>query len=672
MPDKKDTNDAITPYYSDYKRRFHKRFSRRKFISRATTYTAGLVSLCSSLIAGRSFGLKKQWDSSTPLSPSAPVEYIVVGSGAGGGPLAVNLAKAGHKVVLIEAGDDKGDDIASVPGFNPVVVEDPRVRWDYFVRHYANDARQRRDSKYVLEKDGVLYPRTGTLGGCTVHSAMITVCPNNSDWDNIAQITGDRSWSAENMRKYFERLEKCNYVDLPSRKANNPSRHGFKGWLSTELADPKMFLEDDKLRSILLSAVREAGLNESILDRFFQGELDPNDWSRIVQEIEGLYNIPISTQNGQRRGPRNLIRETAAALPNNLIVKTNTLVTRILFRGKTAIGVEYIEGAHLYRADPQANSNGPEPSLRKRMLACREVILSAGTFNSPQILKLSGIGPKNELRSHGIVPIVDLPGVGQNLQDRYEVGVITQLDSDFQVTQKCTPQNLSTDPCFSEWQQGKGIYTSNYTLVSNIRKSDRVRPVPDLFIFCAVAPFRGYYPGFSEPITRVKNQFTWAILKAHTRNCAGVVKLRSADPRDTPNINFHYFDEGNDTQGEDLASVVEGVEFVRRMNAHIGNISQGEVLPGPTVQSRDDIARFVKDEAWGHHASCTNKMGIRRDPMAVVDSNFCVHGTKNLRVVDASVFPRIPGYFILTAIYMISEKASDVILADCKRKGTSK
>lgn len=191
--------------------------------------------------------------------------------------------------------------------------------------------------------------------------------------------------------------------------------------------------------------------------------------------------------------------------------------------------------------------------------------------------------------------------------------------------------------------------------------------MPDLFIFCAVAPFRGYYPGFSEPITTIKNQFTWAILKAHTRNTAGTVKLRSADPRDTPKINFHYFDEGNDAQGEDLASVVEGVEFVRRMNAQLGDISQGEILPGKNVQSKNDIANFVKDEAWGHHASCSNKMGAKSDRMAVVDSKFRVYGTRNLRVVDASVFPRIPGYFPLTAIYMISEKASDVILADRRR-----
>ena len=140
--------------------------------------------------------------------------------------------------------------------------------------------------------------------------------------------------------------------------------------------------------------------------------------------------------------------------------------------------------------------------------------------------------------------------------------------------------------------------------------------------------------------------------------------LRSTDPRDRPIINFHYFDEGSDAKLEDLAAVVDGVEFIRRMNARIADISNGEVLPGPQVQTRDDIAQFVRDQAWGHHASCTNKIGPREDPMAVVDGDFRVHGTRNLRIVDASVFPTIPGYFILTSIYTISEKATDVILRD--------
>jgi choline dehydrogenase len=131
-----------------------------------------------------------------------------------------------------------------------------------------------------------------------------------------------------------------------------------------------------------------------------------------------------------------------------------------------------------------------------------------------------------------------------------------------------------------------------------------------------------------------------------------------------PHVNFRYFEEGNDPSEDDLEAVVEGVEFVRRMMSRASEVIARELVPGESVETREQIREFVRNEAWGHHASCTCKMGPEADEMAVVDSDFRVHGTRNLRVVDASVFPRIPGFFIVTAVYMISEKASDVILSD--------
>jgi choline dehydrogenase-like flavoprotein len=160
------------------------------------------------------------------------------------------------------------------------------------------------------------------------------------------------------------------------------------------------------------------------------------------------------------------------------------------------------------------------------------------------------------------------------------------------------------------------------------------------------------------------NYLTWAILKAHTQNRAGQVVLRSADPRDTPLINFHYFEEGSDAAGEDLDSVVAGIRFVRRLTSQLkaeGLIAEEEE-PGDARQSDEELKDYVRTTAWGHHASCSCPIGPREDG-GVLGSDFRVHGTEGLRVVDASVFPRIPGFFIVSAVYMVAEKAADVILS---------
>jgi len=156
------------------------------------------------------------------------------------------------------------------------------------------------------------------------------------------------------------------------------------------------------------------------------------------------------------------------------------------------------------------------------------------------------------------------------------------------------------------------------------------------------------------------------VLKAHTNNTAGTVRLRSADPLDMPDVNFHYFDEGNDTTGADLDAVVDGVKFVRTMTSKISHLIEEEEQPGRHVQSDADLKEFVRTQSWGHHASCTCPIGPR-EKNGVLTSDFQVHGTRGLRVVDASVFPRIPGFFIVSSVYMVGEKAADVIL-EARRK----
>jgi len=392
---------------------------------------------------------------------------------------------------------------------------------------------------------------------------------------------------------------------------------------------------------------------------------DPND-VRVNAAAEGLTIVPLATEGGKRNGSREHILRVKETHGDKLSIALNTLATRVIFDDdQRAVGVECLEGAHLYRADPAAD--GVAPAVAKTYRCTREVILAGGTFNTPQLLMLSGIGPKAHLEEHGITCRLDRPGVGQNLQDRYEVGVVSEMLRDFVMlsgaTFKPPAEGEPGDECFQEWQQGKGVYTTNGAATAVILRSEPARPEPDLFIFGLPGLFKGYFPGYSEQIERAKNFFTWAIVKAHTNNTAGQVRLRSSDPRATPDINFHYFEEGNDPKGEDLESVVKGVMFARQMNERNDKI-RAERVPGPAVKSPEEIAQWIKDNAWGHHASCTCRIGKPDDPMAVVDSRFRVIGTKGLRIVDASVFPKIPGFFIVTPIYMISEKASEVIVAD--------
>jgi choline dehydrogenase len=625
-------------------------------------------------------------------------DYIVIGSGAGGGPLACNLALEGFRVLLLEAGGDNEPCDYKVPAFHARASENEALRWDYFVHHYDDKTQQERDCKFSKEKGGVLYPRSGTLGGCTAHNAMVLMYPHNSDWDYIAKLMDDPSWKSRNMQKYFQRLERCEYV--PRWKIW--SHHGFDGWLPTNQANRWMLLKDKVLTKLTAATVLESRRMMNPLKRFFLGILkfiirfDPNDWRLIRIIPEGLYKIPLTTQHGKRVGAREYILRVREQCPDKLIIRTHSLVQRILLNEHNkAYGVEYRVGAHQYRADPRHN----EAVMSEAKTVCveREVIIAAGAFNTPQLLMLSGIGPREELEKHNIEVKVELPGVGKNLQDRYEVVVVTKLKEDIPLIKgmKLRPPEPGEepDPQYTLWLQEKGPYTTNGATIALITRSSSKRPKgdPDLLIFGLLGNFSGYYPGYSNDICKENNRypnalchkngdhsdtckeniFTWAILKAHTSN-TGVVTLQSNDPRDVPHIKFNYFPEDLEgTNGKkDLDSVAEGVETVRNIIGHCRDLIDEEILPGTKVRSRDEIRQFIKDQAWGHHASCTCKLGPKSDEMAVVDNRFNVYGTTNLRIVDASIFPKIPGFFIVCAIYMISEKASEIIIEDA-RKSTS-
>lgn len=598
-------------------------------------------------------------------------EFIIVGSGAGGGPLAANLARNNHRVLLLEAGSDQGGNTNyQVPAYHGFSTEDPEMRWDYFVDHYGDDAQANRDSKMVSDGNGqpvgILYPRAGTLGGCTAHNALISIIPHDSDWNRIAELTGDASWTADRMQPYADRVFR---------------------WLGNERAAADLALFDLKLQKVVsagvfafVDATGKGSLGQLFSDLGELKSLLARDINDQGPGVEGVYPFPLAMKDGKRHAVREYLRETqAAGFP--LTIQTGAFVTNLVYADEPSadgrphvVGVDFVGGDHVYHADPAAPATG-DGGPRQRMLASREVIVAAGAFNTPQILKLSGIGPRKELESFGIQPRVDLPGVGENLQDRYEVGVVSKTRGDFSILGECTlDQDPDRDPCLEQWRDGEGPYQSNGGAITIVKRSSRDLPDPDLFIFGVPGKFAGYEPGYSQEALADRSLFTWLILKGHTRNRAGTVTLASANPFDRPHIDFHYFDRGTTAGGaddHDLDAMVKGVGFVRDIGRKarllMGAPLLGrydEIWPGPEVRSADEIATWVKDEAWGHHASCTAKIGGDDDPMAVLDSHFRVRGVDGLRVVDASVFPEIPGFFIVMPIYMVAEKATDVLLGE--------
>ena len=621
-------------------------------------------------------------------------EYVVVGSGAGGGPLAARLALAGHKTLLIEAGDDQGASLNyTVPTYSVNMSEDEKAAWNFYVHHYADDERQAKDFKTSYETPdgsiytglnppadskllGTLYPRTGTLGGCTAHNALIAVYPHQSDFEYIASLTGDSSWSPQNMRNYFTKMEKNQHL-LPGAQG-----HGYDGWLTTETAPLSIVLEDPMLLSMLSGGAFALG-NETNsvvnLDTLIAGDANADSDKRDSQPA--YYQIPLSTNDAHRTGSREFVVAVRDAKKEDgskmypLDVRLNCHVTKVVFDETVtpprATGVEFLDGQYLYKASPKANGASGTPGSAT---ASREVILAGGVYNSPQMLKLSGVGPADELKKHNISVVVDLPGVGTNLQDHYEIVVQGQAPANFSSLNGCTFDASENDKCLDRWKNpvlgDHGLYSSPGLAAAMFYKSSAATNNNfDIFAFGGPVNFRGYFPNYSRNATAEHNFFSWAILKAHPRNTAGTVTLRSADPLDVPDITFNYFDSGVGDYAADLQALTEAVNLARdAFDRQLVNIT--EVLPGPAVQSKDQIANYAKETAWGHHASSTCPIGADNDPMAVLDSSFRVRGTAGLRVVDASVYPRIPGTFTAVSTYMVAEKAADVILSQLGSNAT--
>ena len=373
----------------------------------------------------------------------------------------------------------------------------------------------------------------------------------------------------------------------------------------------------------------------------------------------------MTTRNYQRVGARERLMEVRERYPDRLTIELNALATRVLFDEQSARLVSNTskESACTRRMQHQATRPGETRQARARARSDpgrRRVQLAA----APDV-----VGHRSGGRARGVTGFHQWrssSSVGKNLQDRYEVAVVNRMEQPWDMLRGAT--FTDKDPQYQRWQSTRrGIYTTNGIPLCVIARSTGTQPSPDLFCYALLADFRGYRPGYSEDVRRHPNYLTWVVLKGHTNNTAGEVTLASRDPRARPQINFKYFEEGTDASGDDLTAVVRGVSLVRRMTAGLGRaLGMVEEMPGPGYESEDSLRDFVRTHAWGHHASCSCPIGPR-DRGGVLSGDFKVYGVDGLRVVDASVFPRVPGLFIASAVYMIGEKAADVIIADAKR-----
>jgi choline dehydrogenase len=287
--------------------------------------------------------------------PNNTYEYIVIGSGPGGGPLAANLAKAGHSVLLIEAGDDQWNNTNSATVWNnTLAINDPLTRWDFFVsrdeprydeQFEFTTWRQPNGEYYVglgppagAERLGVYYARAGTLGGCTMHNAASISLPADVDWQDIVDITGDDSWTTANMRQYLVRLERCHYL----ANGSTPT-HGFTGYIDTSLGDVSWAYNTTPVAELALRH-QNAAAGEGIWNLTHLVTRDINEDSPHRDDTVGVFGPFTHSDHGVRSSPNNYIRETLAdARRFPLSIQLNTLATRILF-SKAKGGEQRIRG----------------------------------------------------------------------------------------------------------------------------------------------------------------------------------------------------------------------------------------------------------------------------------------------------------------------------------------
>jgi len=523
------------------------------------------------------------------------VDYLIIGAGSSGCVLANRLSENPDATVkVIEAGPvDKSLYLLKMPAAAWQIINGRKFNW-----YYHSEPEPYMDGRRIF------YPRGKVLGGSSSINGMVYLRGNPLDYDGWA-TNQLNNWSFAHCLPYFKKMEKTDRGDDAFRGREGPMEITVGG-------------DSSPLYAAYIEAAQQAG---------YPFTQDVNGYQQ-----EGVFYMERTVLGGVRNSTARAYLHPALTRPN-LTVETDAHTNKVIFEGNRAVGVEIIQ-------------NGQARTI----YANREVIVSCGVFNSPQVLLRSGIGNADHLKQLGIPVVQGLPGVGENLQDHLDWPIQFECTKPVSLYSATTP--LGQVKVGLEWFASKtGIAASNLFEAGGYFRSRPGVEFPNIqHHFVAVAMnYDGSMPkkahGFQAHISQMRP------------TSRGFVRLRSADPFDAPVIQFNHLQTENDRQ-EFREALVLTREIIHQEG--LAPYRGPELSPGANVTSQSDVDAFAR--ATGeteHHPACTNKMGY--DEMSVVDRDTKVHGIENLRVVDASIMPNVVTANLNATCIMLGEKAADLI-----------